>query len=120
MRRTAHCTLSAPRSSTGRGGGAGYRDMVPLLYELKQVSAPLLRLLEDLEDAGLEAPYAMPASECPNARHSMGIRPGGQSASPCPENLMEELDEYLHLGGAALPLLEQHRHVRPRRHPVRQ
>lgn len=47
--------------------GAGFRDMVPLLYELKQVSATLLRLLEDLEDAGLEALYAMPAPERPNA-----------------------------------------------------
>lgn len=46
--------------------GAGFRDMVPLLYELKQVSATLLRLLEDLEDAGLEALYAVPAPECPN------------------------------------------------------
>jgi EAL domain-containing protein (putative c-di-GMP-specific phosphodiesterase class I) len=44
-------------------GGASLPDMVPLLYELKQVSTTLLRLLEDLEDAGLEALYTAP-SQC--------------------------------------------------------
>jgi EAL domain-containing protein (putative c-di-GMP-specific phosphodiesterase class I) len=47
--------------------GAGLHDIVPLLYELKQASATLLHLLEDLEDAGLEALYTAPLPECPNA-----------------------------------------------------
>jgi EAL domain-containing protein (putative c-di-GMP-specific phosphodiesterase class I) len=42
--------------------GASLPDMVPLLYELKQVSTTLLRLLEDLEDAGLEALYTAPSN----------------------------------------------------------
>lgn len=46
--------------------GASLPDVVPLLYELKQVSATLLRLLEDLEDAGLEALYTAPPPQCPN------------------------------------------------------
>lgn len=48
-------------------GGAGLHDIVPLLHELKQASSALLRLLEDLEDAGLEALYTAPPPECPNA-----------------------------------------------------
>lgn len=48
-------------------GGAVLRDMVPLLYQLKQVSAALIRLLEDLEDAGLEALYSAPEPDCPPA-----------------------------------------------------
>lgn len=47
-------------------GGANMRDIVPLLYELKQVSTTLIHLLEDLEDAGLEAMYSMPTPDCPN------------------------------------------------------
>jgi hypothetical protein len=47
--------------------GASLSDMVPLMYELKQVSATLIRLLEDVEDAGLEALYTSPPSECPYA-----------------------------------------------------
>lgn len=47
----------------GVRAGATLPDMVPLLYELKQVSTTLLRLLEDLEDAGLEALYTAP-SQC--------------------------------------------------------
>lgn len=62
--------------------GAGFRDMVPLLYELKQVSAILLRLLEDLEDAGLEALYTAPAPECPNARMRDIQRAPGPGRSP--------------------------------------
>jgi EAL domain-containing protein (putative c-di-GMP-specific phosphodiesterase class I) len=53
-------------------GGATLPDMVPLLYELKQVSTTLLSMLEDLEDAGLAALYAAPSfctrpgpSDCP-------------------------------------------------------
>ncbi|MGF6272596.1 EAL domain-containing protein (putative c-di-GMP-specific phosphodiesterase class I) [Massilia sp. UYP11] len=40
--------------------GAALADMMPLLYECKQASATLIRLLEDLEDEGLAALYAAP------------------------------------------------------------
>jgi EAL domain-containing protein (putative c-di-GMP-specific phosphodiesterase class I) len=49
--------------------GATLPDMVPLLYELKQVSTTLLRLLEDLEDAGLEALYTAPFQCSMSTRH---------------------------------------------------
>ena len=41
-------------------GGAGHAAIAPLLQELKQVSVGLIRLLEDLEDAGLEALFMLP------------------------------------------------------------
>lgn len=47
--------------------GADLRRIVPLLHELKGVSTTLLSLLEDLEDAGLEALYTSPPAECPHA-----------------------------------------------------
>lgn len=37
--------------------GAALREVAPLLTELKQVSGELLRLLEDIEDVGLQALY---------------------------------------------------------------
>lgn len=40
--------------------GASLRDIAALLYELKQVSTELIRLLQDLDDAGLHALYALP------------------------------------------------------------
>ncbi|MDB5960370.1 MAG: hypothetical protein JWP59_1664 [Massilia sp.] len=40
--------------------GADLRHIVPLLHELKQASTALIRLLEDLEDAGLQALYNSP------------------------------------------------------------
>lgn len=46
--------------------GLCLRDMVPLLYEFKQVSTNLIRLLDELEDEGLEALYTAPPPECPN------------------------------------------------------
>ena len=47
--------------------GADLRGIVPLLHDLKDVSTTLLGLLEDLEDAGLEALYTSPPAECPHA-----------------------------------------------------
>lgn len=47
-------------------GGASLCDIAHLLHELKQASTTLIRLLEDLEDAGLEAMYGMPAPVCSN------------------------------------------------------
>ncbi|MCC6070333.1 EAL domain-containing protein [Massilia sp. GCM10020059] len=47
--------------------GAGLRDMAPLLGGLKQASTRLVCLLEDLEDAGLEALYTAPEPDCPAA-----------------------------------------------------
>ncbi|RYG87742.1 MAG: EAL domain-containing protein, partial [Alphaproteobacteria bacterium] len=44
--------------------GAALNDIVPLLYDLKQVSTTLIRLLEDLEDAGLESLYTSPPAQC--------------------------------------------------------
>ncbi|KQZ34985.1 EAL domain-containing protein [Massilia sp. Root1485] len=39
--------------------GAGPAEMAPLLHELKQVSVTLIRILEDLEDSGLEALFRL-------------------------------------------------------------
>lgn len=39
--------------------GAGPVAMAPLLHELKQVSVTLIRILEDLEDSGLEALFRL-------------------------------------------------------------
>jgi EAL domain-containing protein (putative c-di-GMP-specific phosphodiesterase class I) len=46
--------------------GSDLSAIVPLLYELKQVSTTLIRLLEDLEDAGLESLYASAPSRPPH------------------------------------------------------
>lgn len=40
-------------------GGAGPDEMAPLLQELKQVSVTLIRILEDLEDSGLDALFRL-------------------------------------------------------------
>jgi EAL domain-containing protein (putative c-di-GMP-specific phosphodiesterase class I) len=45
--------------------GAGPDEMAPLLLELKQVSVTLIRILEDLEDSGLEALFRLQS----HARH---------------------------------------------------
>jgi EAL domain-containing protein (putative c-di-GMP-specific phosphodiesterase class I) len=44
--------------------GADLDAIAPLLYALKQVSTALIRLLEDLEDAGLQSLYTSPPAEC--------------------------------------------------------
>ncbi len=44
--------------------GAALHDIVPLLYDLKQVSTALIRVLEDLEDAGLQSLYTSPRAQC--------------------------------------------------------
>jgi EAL domain-containing protein (putative c-di-GMP-specific phosphodiesterase class I) len=47
--------------------GANLNAIVPLLYELKQVSTTLIRLLEDLEDAGLQSLYTGAPASCGGA-----------------------------------------------------
>jgi hypothetical protein len=50
--------------------GADLDTILPLLYALKQMSTALIRLLEDLEDAGLQSLYTSPPAECaPHASH---------------------------------------------------
>lgn len=52
--------------------GADLHCIVPLLYELKQVSTTLIRLLEDLEDAGLQALYTGPSAQSAHAKPAHG------------------------------------------------
>jgi hypothetical protein len=47
------------RIVAGIQSGAGPSAMAPLLDELKQVSIALIRILEDLEDSGLEALFRL-------------------------------------------------------------
>lgn len=44
--------------------GAALNDIVPLLYDLKQFSTTLIRLLEDIEDTGLQSLYTSPPAQC--------------------------------------------------------
>lgn len=49
--------------------GLDLNAIVPLLYELKQVSTTLIRLLEDLEDAGLQSLYTNAHAERASTPH---------------------------------------------------
>ncbi|MFL6634712.1 MAG: EAL domain-containing protein [Massilia sp.] len=68
------CDLDAPHRGLHDVGarlvaciraGAGPDEMAPLLFELKQVSIELIRILEDLEDSGLEALFRLQSGAAP-------------------------------------------------------